>query len=110
MTSASSAAAPNAAATASTPTSPWPRRSSQSVPCGPPGPATAGVPGPDHHGSADLLADALRRTSGVLRLAITAESRGVTGGATMSGGPLDRHPDRPAARCAGVAVQVGVAA
>src|SRR3954454_3508869 len=59
-TSASSAAAPSDAATASTPTSPWPPQSSPSVPCyGPPGTATAGTPAQDHHASADLLADVL---------------------------------------------------
>jgi Transposase DDE domain len=59
-TSASSAAAPSDAATASMPTLPWPPRSSLSVrSSGPPGTATAGTPGQDHHGSADLLADAL---------------------------------------------------
>src|SRR3954470_4003683 len=59
-TSASFSAAPSDAGTASTPTSPWPPPSSRSVPCcGPPGTATAGTPGQDHHASADLLADAL---------------------------------------------------
>src|SRR4051812_11660720 len=61
-TSASFSAAPSDAGTASTPTSPWPPPSSRSVPCcGPPGTATAGTPGQDHHASADLLADALRQ-------------------------------------------------
>src|SRR4051794_13783821 len=60
-TSADSAAAPNAAKPASTPTWRWPPRSSPSVPSAvPPGTSTAGTPDQDHHESADLLADALR--------------------------------------------------
>src|SRR5918998_3648100 len=63
-TSASFSVAPSDAATASTPTSPSPPPSSRSVPCfGPPGTATAGTPGQDHHASADLLADALNEPS-----------------------------------------------
>ena len=59
-TSAGCAAAPTAAVTAWTPTWRWPPPSSRSVPCyEPPGTATAGTPGQDHHASADLLADAL---------------------------------------------------
>src|SRR5919202_1993053 len=58
-TSAGCAAAPTAAVTAWTPTWRWPPPSSRSVPCyEPPGTATAGTPGQDHHASADLLADA----------------------------------------------------
>src|SRR5919205_512680 len=59
-TSAGCAAAPTAAVTAWTPTWRWPPPSSRSVPCyEPPGTATAGTPGQDHHASADLLTDAL---------------------------------------------------
>src|SRR5688500_5243216 len=59
-TSASSAAAPNTAATASTHTSPWPPPSSPSVRyAGLPGCSTAGTPDHHHDASADLLAGAL---------------------------------------------------
>src|SRR4051812_747244 len=66
------------------------------------------------HGQDTTVADSrrrppgcrLRRTSGVLRLAITAEPRGVTGTRQCRGALLQiPHRDRPAARCAGAAVQ-----
>src|SRR4051794_15892336 len=88
-TSASCAAAPNAAVPASTPTSPWPRPSSPSVPCaGPPGTSTAGTPDRDHHASADLLAGALTRVPRVPADPPPgqAEGGGVGGGAPGPGG------------------------
>src|SRR5919199_4796324 len=61
MTLAGCVAAPNAAASAWTPTSVWPWRSLRCVHCaGPPGTAIAGTPDHDHHASVDLLTGALK--------------------------------------------------
>ena len=86
-TSADSAAAPTAAAPASTPTLPWPRPSSPSVRCaGPPGSSTAGTPDHDQDASADLLAEALIEQGLLLVLAAHATAHNTAPGPRLQDG------------------------